>query len=88
MNDASSQRSTRLRGIGEYASLTANETLKLDRGRSLLGREGYHDHLLVATERLIRWCISMPKSPAVLFFETFNPRVEWHKQAQVKTVAS
>jgi len=42
----------------------------------------YRDKLLVATERLVRWCISLPSRPAILFYDTFNPRVDWHKQAQ------
>ena len=42
----------------------------------------YRDRLLVGTERLVRWCISLPSKPAVVYFDTFNPRVGWHKQAQ------
>jgi hypothetical protein len=37
---------------------------------------------MIGTERLVRWCISLPSQPAILFFDTFNPRVDWHKQAQ------
>ena len=45
-------------------------------------RGEYRDRLLIATERLVRWSISLPSNPAVVFVETFNPRVGWHKQAQ------
>jgi hypothetical protein len=42
----------------------------------------YRDRLMISTERLIRWTISLPSKPAVLIYDTFNPRVSWHKQAQ------
>ena len=42
----------------------------------------YRNRLLVGTERLVRWCISLPSRPAVMFFETFNPSVAWQRQAQ------
>ena len=42
----------------------------------------YRDRLVVATERIVRWSISLPSNPAVIYFQTFNPRVPYHKQAQ------
>lgn len=45
-------------------------------------RGDYRDRLMVATERIVRWGISLPSQPALVYLETFNSRVPWAKQAQ------